>query len=243
VTRNQRAGVTLIELLIAITLVSLLTVGIMFAMRIGLNSMERSNSRLISNRRVVGVDRVMHQQLAGFIPVKAECKLDPNQPGSFVAFFEGERQTMRLATTFSLEEGSRGYPRILEYQVIPGEQGRGVRLVVNEFLYSGPLSAGAACVGLRDTPLGVIGRYRPPEPSERSFVLADNLERCVFTYKEDLQEPPYERWTSEWRSSRYPSAIRIDLAPLEPDIAKLQVLPVTVALRVNRDAMAIYAQQ
>ena len=88
--RRTQSGVTLIELLIAITLVSLLTVGIMFAMRIGLNTLERSNARFIANRRVMGVDRVMHQQLGGFIPVKAECRSAPNQPPAYVPFFHGE---------------------------------------------------------------------------------------------------------------------------------------------------------
>src|SRR5689334_23168460 len=99
---SRQSGVTLIELLIAITLVSLLTVGIMFAMRIGLNTMERSNSRFIANRRVIGVDRVMHQQLGGFLPVKAECRNAPNEPPAFVPFFNGEPQMMRFASSYSL---------------------------------------------------------------------------------------------------------------------------------------------
>ena len=234
------AGVTLIELLIAISLVGLLTAGMMYAMRIGLNTMERSSDRMIANRRVMGVDRIMHQQLASLMPVKAECRVAPDGPPAYVPFFEGEPLTLRFATSFSLEEGTRGYPRILEYHVIPGREGRGVRLVVNEFLYSGPMSAGAACVGLQEAAHGPLGRYRPVAVGPTSFVLADNLERCTFMYKEALPDPPFERWAPAWRSARLPAAIRIDLAPLPETEGRLHVMPVTVRLRITRDPMQRY---
>ena len=35
---------------------------------------------------------------------------------------------------------SRGFPRILEFEVIPGEAGQ--RLIVNELIYPGPINAG-----------------------------------------------------------------------------------------------------
>jgi general secretion pathway protein J len=236
----KRRGVTLIELLIAITLVSLLTVGIMYAMRIGLDALGRSNQRLIDNRRALGVDRIMHEQLAGFMPVKAGCRTGPTAPPAWVPFFQGGPQTLRMVSAYSLEEAARGYPRILEYQVIPGENGEGVRLIVNEAVYSGPLSTGVACIGLISAPTGNIGRYRPVETNERSFVLADKLERCQFAYKELLKEPPFERWVPEWRSARYPAAIRIDMEPLDREAVKLKVLPVTVPIRVDRDVMVQY---
>jgi hypothetical protein len=55
------------------TLLSLLSVGVLFGLRIGLNAMERTNDRLMTNRRVLGVERVLTQQIAGFIPVMADC--------------------------------------------------------------------------------------------------------------------------------------------------------------------------
>ena len=238
-SRNRQSGVTLIELIVAITLVSLITVGIMFAMRIGLNTLERSNSRFIANRRVLGVDRVMHQQFGGFMPVMAECR-SGDQPPGLVPFFQGEPVMMRFASTYSLDDGARGYPHILEYLVMPGEGGEGVRLILNEFLYSGPLSAGAACIGTLQGTDGLIGRFRPVEVGPKAFVLADKLSRCVFAYKEELPEPPFERWRPDWRAKRFPTGIRIDMAPLQQDGAKLEVLPVTVSLHITRDPAVKY---
>ena len=238
--RCLQSGVTLIELVIAITLVSLITFGIMFAMRIGLNTLERSNTRFIENRRVLGVDRVMHQQLGGFIPAMAECRSGAEEPVAAVPFFQGEPVMMRFASTYSLEEGARGYPRILEYLVLPGEGGEGVRLIVNEFLYTGPASAGFTCIGTMPGAEGPVGRFRPVEVGPKAFVLADKLSRCVFAYKEEMPDPPFERWRPDWRAKRYPSAVRIDMAPLEQDGAKLEVLPVTVSLHITRDPSVKY---
>ncbi len=147
---------------------------------------------------------------------------------------------MRFASTYSLEEAGRGYPRVLEYLVVPGDAGQGVRLIVNEFLYSGPASAGAACVGMMPGADGLIGRFRPVEVGPKAFVLADKLSRCVFAYKEEMDQPPYELWRPDWKLRKFPAAVRIDMAPLQQDGAKLEVLPVTVSLRITRDLAVKY---
>ena len=131
--RQRQSGVTLLELLIAVTLVSLLSVGILYAMRVGLLALEKTNNRLQANRRVVGVERVIEQQIGGLMPVPVQCMAAPDQPpGPAFGFFQGEEQTMRFVSSYSLNEASRGYPQALEYAVIPAADGRGVRLIVNE---------------------------------------------------------------------------------------------------------------
>lgn len=236
------AGVTLMELLVVITLLSLLSVGMLFALRIGLNVMGKANDRLMSNRKVMSVEKIFDKQLAGIMPVKADCHATPDAPTTPVVFFEGDAETMRFVSSYSLQEASRGYPRILEYQVIPGAEGRGVRLVVNELLYSGPLSTGSLCTGVAPDPTtGIsVGRYRPVEVGSFSFVLADKLASCRILYKEDLPAPVLERWVPRWVKARLPSAIRIEMAPLEPDSAKLQFVAFTGVIHVNRDIMIKY---
>ena len=49
---NPESGVTLIEILIAVSLLSLLSVGMLMAMRLGFNTMDKTDSRLVRNRRV-----------------------------------------------------------------------------------------------------------------------------------------------------------------------------------------------
>src|SRR5262249_10571755 len=145
---RPQAGVTLLEVLVAVTLLSLLSAGMFVALRIGLNSFTRVDTHLMENRRVAGAQRIVEQELEGLMPVVTPCGETPLRLG----FFQGEPQTMRLVSTFSLQEAWRGRPQILEIFVIPGENGRGVRLVVNEIPYTGALTAGRLCQGVMPDP-------------------------------------------------------------------------------------------
>ena len=242
---RSQAGVTLIELLISVTLLSLLTGGILIAMHVGMKAMERSTSRLMANRRVVGASRILEQQLAGIMPVGAQCMAVGGTPGGPIPFFQGHPQSMRLVSSYSIQEASRGYPRILEFQVIPGANGRGVRLVVNEILYTGPLSTGRFCLGFRISP--ETGRqeplFPPIEPGPASFVLADKLADCRFFYQQVLPTASLlpERWFSYWPTMvRLPSAVRVEMAPLDPEAGSLQMSTMTVPIRVDRELLKQY---
>jgi len=56
---RRTAGVTLMELLIAVMLLSLLSVGLLFALRIGLNTYSKAQGKLMDNRRVAGAQRIL----------------------------------------------------------------------------------------------------------------------------------------------------------------------------------------
>lgn len=234
--RAAQAGVTLMELLIAVTLMSLLSVGILIALRVGLSAMNKTDSRLTGNRRVTGVERVLEQQIAGIIPVTADCLGASDTPSARIAFFQGEPESMRFVTSYSLQEGSRGMPMILEYQVIPGENRQGVRLVVNEHLYTGPRGAGLYCAGG-----GPALQFVPIQTGPDSFVLADKLAFCRFSFRQLVPPPEQARWVQRWTLPALPNAIRIEMAPLAPDASRLEPLTLTIPVRVTRLPMEPYA--
>src|SRR3979490_2777416 len=91
---HPEAGITLMELLVAMALLSLLSVSMLFAIRIGLSAMEKSQDKLQTNRRVMGVEKVFSAQLAGFMPAKADCQ-SPSGPITTLPFFQGEPTTLR----------------------------------------------------------------------------------------------------------------------------------------------------
>jgi general secretion pathway protein J len=238
-TRNEKreTGFTLLELLIAITLFSIIAVVIVVSLRVGLSAMNKVDNRLMSNRRVVGIERVLEQEIAGLMPVTADCQNPGGGPPARAAFFQGEPQSMRLTSSYSLQEGSRGLPMILEYLVIPGENDLGVRLVVNEHLYSGPRSAGQFCAGGGPMPV-----FLPIQTGPFSFVLADKLAYCRFSFRELLPPPESARWVPIWTQQRLlPNAIRIELAPLNPNAAKLEPVTLTMPVHVTRLPMEDYA--
>jgi len=230
------------ELLIAVTLVSLLSVGLLWAMRVGLHAIERTNERMMKNRRFLGARRVLEQQFAGLMPVFTDCTQGDGRPGGPKAiFFQGEPDTVRFVTSYSLEEASRGYPRIAEFGVIPGRYGVGVRLIVNETLYAGPAALASVCMGMRQVANGVLPAFGPVEARASSFILADRLRECRFIYQfNDMRSGAYE-WTPSWVFATLPVAIRIEMVPLEPDPANVQMTTLTVPVRVDRNPMEAYA--
>src|SRR5689334_3420372 len=142
--RRGERGVTLLELLLAVTLLSLLSVAMFTALRIGLSAFTKADDKLMTNRRVAGAQRILQSQLGGLVPAMALCGAGADNGGTRTTFFQGEGEALRLVSTFSLAQGWRGQPEILELFVIPGEQ-QGVRLVVNEIPYTGSRGAGSLC--------------------------------------------------------------------------------------------------
>lgn len=232
-SRHPQAGVTLMELLIAVTLFSLISAGLLMAMRIGLNTYGKAQNTLMANRRVAGAQRILESEIEGLVPVLAPCGAgDDASGGAKAPFFQGEPETMRLVSTFSLQEGWRGQPQILEIFIISGENG-GVRLVVNEIPYMHPIQAGKLCTGEH--------RYLPTSASPRTFVLADKLGACRFLYlqqPENPTDPPV--WTPMFTGKSWPLAVRIQMAPQEPDLSRLQPITVTAPLRIRRSPVIPY---
>jgi general secretion pathway protein J len=238
----KRSGVTLIEVLIAVSLLSLLSVGILYALRVGVGALEKTDHRLIHNRRVAGAQRILTEELAGFIPVMAVAAPSPDAPGVQIPFFEGRQQSMRFVSSYSLSEASRGMAQILEFQVIPGEQGNGLRLVVNEHPYTGPRSAGVFCLGPGTDPeLGVATqRFLPVSIGPTSFVLADRLASCRFSFLAVVPDTNLEVWLPNWTRGTWPSGVRIEMASIDTDVANLKPVTVTAAIHVNRDPSLDY---
>ena len=236
--RNPRAGLTLMEVLIAVTLLSLLTLGMLFAMRLGLQAFSHTDNKLMENRRVAGAQRILEQELQGLIPVVAPCIGGGDGAGQKFGFFQGRADQMALVSSFSLQGGWRGQPQVLQLFVIPGEDNRGVRLVVNETPYTGSENAGRMCLGFGQDS-GV--NFARPEAGPKSFVLADKLAYCRFRFMALPRSPLEPRvWAPIWAEKGWPIAIRVEMAPLDPNPARLQPITVTAPLYLYRSPEVTY---
>ncbi len=234
---------TLIEVTIAVLLFGILSVGILLALRVGINAMDHANDRLMANRKSAYAVRILESELTGLMPESAVFQVTPQSPIQIMPFFQGEPLSMRFISTYSLQDASRGLPQILEFQVIPGENGRGVRLVVNERLYTGPASAGALCLGFSMDPQTNtrFPIFRPIQIGANSFVLADKLAYCRFLFEAPRFLPLPATWTNHWVKEGWPIAIRIEMAPLDADPTRLQPMTVTSAVHVNKVLGELYA--
>jgi prepilin-type N-terminal cleavage/methylation domain-containing protein len=245
---STQSGVTLIEMMVAVSLLSLLSVGMLIAMRLGFNTMDKVNSHLVMDRRVVNSRGIIESEINGFMFTMADYM--PASPTfRSMPFFEAEATSMRFVTSYSLNDGWRGRPQIAVLQVIPGdvvagESQRGVRLIVNELPYTGPVQAGQAITGIETDPVSQqqIARFAPVTPGPQSFVLADRLAFCRFLYLQPLTEAPFQIWRPDWvLPARLPLAIRIEMAPLDTGASSLHVTTVTVPLHLTRAPGTTYA--
>jgi general secretion pathway protein J len=207
------------------------------AMRVGFMAFSKTTNKLMDDRRVAGAQRVVQEQLEGMMPVVAPCGDVPGTTPAKTAFFEGQPQTMRLVSAFSLQQGWRGQPQVLELFVIPGENGLGVRLVVNEIPYTGPAGTAQLCTGHSRDQLtgGNLAVFAPVQAGPNSFVLADKLAYCRFSYFTiPIDRTLLPHWTPQWTFSGWPYAVRIEMAPLDPDPSRLQPIAVTAPIHIHR---------
>lgn len=227
--RNPEAGFTLIETLIAITLLSAVVTGMLIALNNGLLTLDRVDERLLANRRAVGMDALLHNQIAGAMPVAGFCSKVRGP------IFRGQSSAMLMVSSYSMNEGARGYPRILYYQALPDDGGT-FRLVVHEFPYSGPASTDALCQGRSDLlPLG---------EGAQTFTIARGLAYCRFQYQRmNPLTGLGDVWVDLWDRLDLPNAVRIDMAPARVSPDAMPMLALTVPLRVTRYYQETYADQ
>ena len=127
---RRQSGITLLEVLIAVMLLSVLSAGMMMALRLGISALSRTDKKLMENRRIAGAQRIVEQELEGLIPVSAPCTGSGNESKDLLLFFSGQPNNLTMISGFSLHEAWRGRPQVLQIFTVPTEQGDGVRLVV-----------------------------------------------------------------------------------------------------------------
>lgn len=219
--RSRERGVTLVELLIAVSLVAAISTGLLLSMRTSLTALERTQGRLEENRRTMGVQQLILRQIGGVMPVMEDC----GGPGRRAAF-RGTEETLRFVSGHSLAQGSRGYPQVVEYLVAP-ESGGGFRLLLRERLFYGSGAAGPACAA-------------NPAP----IVLAERLAYCRFFYREFIPESLDQgNWVPAWDRPNLPASVRLEMAPAAPNPARLPMVSLHVPIHITRDVLGIYVDQ
>lgn len=122
--KNQRfilnaLGFTLLELTISITLLALIIVIILGAMRIGIRSVESGEKKIESFERARASINILDSQIQSQIPLtyvqegEAEVQF----------YFKGERQFMQFTTNYSIWSGEKGFV-LATYSVQATENGR-----------------------------------------------------------------------------------------------------------------------
>ncbi|MBM3760604.1 MAG: type II secretion system protein [Acidobacteria bacterium] len=202
---SSQSGMTLIELLIAVTIFGAISASMGIVLNIAFTSMNKIDSKVDFNRRILSSQRTLDHILQGVIPINAPCA---GLPVGIV----GRQNAVRFVSSHSLTEGSRGRPQIVELFPDPSPNG-GMRLLLNEQPFVGKFSLSSACA-------------QPFIVRPTSFILADKLANVAFSFRKRDHSMPGELWLSGWSFPEWPSGIKIEMAPLKPIPGQIQ--PTTV---------------
>jgi len=176
---------------------------------------------LRANRAQVSRNQILARELGGIMPVVALCG------GAQTPSFYGGSDSLRMISSYSIAEGFRGYPQVVEMRVVRASSG-GLQLVASEQPYS-PGSTGSFCGAS-----GAEFAFGSPAP----IVLADDLASCSFSYRPPRNPFGTQEsdWAPEWtKGMTLPAAIKVEMKPKQSPGGGLPAMTVTVPVRVDRN--------
>jgi hypothetical protein len=222
---------TLIEILVAVTLLGLLSVGLVAALQVAAGAWSSSRNARGQDRRIANANALLHAQFAGVAPVQPMI-LRPGLAVPAGPFFQGEPSAMRFVSSYSMIDGVRGGLQIVELQTSPGPEG--TRLILTQSPYQGPLSVGRFITGAEPLaePRSFHMLFTPLQTRADSLIVADRLSEARFSYLRGPRGPTDpDIWVSVWdQPQQLPQAIRVDMQPLE-DVGRLR--PVSIISEVR----------
>jgi general secretion pathway protein J len=184
--RARQRGFTLLELLVAITLLGVLMAALFGALRLGARVWEIGEDRLDASARVQVVQDFLRQQLGQTVPL-TEITDDPRASGAML--FAGEREGLRFVS------------------LLPAHLGGGASLL--ELALRHPASDGPGDLVLRMRPLDLTGGSLAPAATEDRVLIAgiESLELAYFGAERPTAVPV---WWQEWQDQRsLPSLVRM----------------------------------
>ena len=197
---------TLLELLVSITIVSLLATTALFAWRVGSSAWQKASKQLEKDRTVLAVHQLLEEQIASMVPYQALT-----ESGAREVFFQGEPGTARFVSRYSLAHRATSGLYLIEYQV--AEQTDGTKqLLLNESPVWGSQELGTSLAGTENRSQGLVRKYLPFERGPQTVVLLEGLQECRFEYLRIPGPNQPGTWTDQWtvRNDEVPQAMRID---------------------------------
>jgi general secretion pathway protein J len=182
--RSSSAGFTLLELLIAITLLGLLTAAMFGGLRFGARAWERSEERLDDSARLHVVQNFLRDRLAQAYPLSAD-----DETGPLRLAFEGDGDTLRFVTLMPEHLGTGFAEFVLAVTDQSGERD----LIVRWRRF--------------DYPAGTSGSI---EEEPQIKILLDRIEALEFAYYGALGRGERPTWQEQWLGAQaLPGLVRV----------------------------------
>lgn len=115
--KGHSAGFTLLELMISISILGIMILILMGALRLGFRSVEAGGKKIDSLERVRASLTVIESQIQSAIPLTHDVN------GETKPYFTGDRTSLEFSTNYSIWEGEIGYS-VVSYRVAEGDKGK-----------------------------------------------------------------------------------------------------------------------
>jgi general secretion pathway protein J len=124
---SRKAGFTILELTISISLIGLIVLIILGALRLGYRSIESGEKRIEYLERIRSSFHIIDSQIQSYFPLTYEDQ------GEKKYYFKGNRGLMQFSTNYSVWGGEKGYV-IATYTVTPAENGKQLLYVTEHII-------------------------------------------------------------------------------------------------------------
>ncbi|NLV32351.1 MAG: prepilin-type N-terminal cleavage/methylation domain-containing protein [Acidobacteria bacterium] len=194
-TRTE-SGFTLLELIVALTLVALMAAALWAAFSISLRSWSTGTARIEAGQAHRYLLDTTRKQIASAYPLQAQATGTQStgpQPAAPSPVFYGTSEGLMFVSLSSRRFFESPGLTLAAYRAVPDDGGT-VALVAGERRYTG----------------GEVDPEAPPEGS----ALFNGLAECVFEYFDPGREGDEARWVPEWdgsASGTLPAAVRLTL--------------------------------
>jgi prepilin-type N-terminal cleavage/methylation domain-containing protein len=204
-----QSGFTLLELLVSMTVVSLLATTVLFGWRIAAGAWGKANQLVEAQRRAAATQQLLEAQMAEMVPYAPW-----QRQGMGDVFFQGERQTARFLSRYSLANRARSGLYRIEYQIVTTGDGS-QQLLMNELPERNPDASGLLLTGSEQKPEGAVLHFAPFERTPQTRVLLEGLKEAGFEYYRAAGPWGAAGWVSDWasRGNELPRAMAIRVAP------------------------------
>jgi general secretion pathway protein J len=186
----REQGFTLLELLVAITLLGMLMAALFGGLRLGARVWETGEARLDASAQVQIVQDFLRQRLAESLPLEAA----PAEDGSSEPLFQGGIEALRFANVLPDYLGAGLY--LMELALADAPEGKAGRNLVLRWR---PLDLSATS-----------SEDAATEPEER--VLLEGIEGLELAYFGSPDPRLAPEWWPEWRGqSAFPGLVRVQV--------------------------------
>jgi prepilin-type N-terminal cleavage/methylation domain-containing protein len=199
---QSEKGFTLLEMLVALTIIAMIAVGLWSVFRTSLRVWARGTEYIDASQRQRNILDMVRKQLASAYPLAASSvpiSPDPNSPDPLPPIlsnpiFQGTETSLHFISLNSLSfHGSPGLT-LVNYEVTQGPEGAVI------------------LVGREEPFLGQIPDYESVTDLAGMPSLFGNLTQCYFEYRSEDEE---ELWVREWDAQergQLPEAVAINMA-------------------------------